>query len=163
MFLVILSTLYLSFFCNCFACLNQPTGLFDVYLYAKNQLHLWFPYCKLATLGTLGMLDHLHHKSQYQFVGSFHAYLQAQNQSHFSRFPWDNAKILQNCYFGYYGHALLCTPKVILSTCRKLLCYLQAKYQLNSQSFSEYCQDVQTYFWYFGHAWPFTPKIIVSI
>ena len=31
--------------------------------------------CRLAFLGTLGMLDHPNQKSYYQFVGNFHAYL----------------------------------------------------------------------------------------
>ena len=32
------------------------------------------------------------------------------------------AKILQTCCFGYFGHAWLWTPKVILSSCRNFLC-----------------------------------------
>ena len=45
------------------------------------------------------------------------------NQLHPSHFPWDIGKILQNCYFRYFGHTCLpclCTIKMTLSTCRKL-------------------------------------------
>ena len=41
-------------------------------------------HCKLAILGTMGMLDHHHQKSCYRFVGNFHAYLHAKNQLHYS-------------------------------------------------------------------------------
>ena len=37
-------------------------------------------HCKLAILGSLGMLDYPHQKSWYQFVGNVHAYLHAKNQ-----------------------------------------------------------------------------------
>ena len=43
---------------------------------------------------------------------------EGKNQLHPSHFPSDIAKILQTCYFGYFGHVWLCT----LSTCRKFLC-----------------------------------------
>ena len=58
---------------------------------------------------------------------TFHVYLLAKNQLHPSSFPWDTVKILQTCCFGYFCHTWLSTPKVILSTCRRLSCYLQAK------------------------------------
>ena len=44
------------------------------------------------------------------------------NRLHLSRVSRNNAKILWACYFGYFGHALLHTPEVILLICRKLLC-----------------------------------------
>ena len=49
-------------------------------------------------------------------------YLQAKNQLHPSCLPWDIAKILSACCFGYFGYAWLCTPKVALSTYRNPLC-----------------------------------------
>ena len=42
------------------------------------------------------------------------------DQFHLSHFLWDVARILQRCYFGYFGHAWLRTPKITISTCRKL-------------------------------------------
>ena len=54
------------------------------------------------------------------------------------------AKILQTC-FRYFGHALLCTPKVILSIYWKLLCLSAGgKNQLHPPCFSE---DWLTAFW----------------
>ena len=41
------------------------------------------------------------------------------------------AKILQNC-FEYFGHSWLCTPKVILSIYRKLLCLSAGKKAISS-------------------------------
>ena len=57
------------------------------------------------------------------------------NPLHHSRFPWDNAKILQTCYCGYFEHAWLCTPKVIRSTCRKLSCLSTSKKLTSPPSF----------------------------
>ena len=63
-------------------------------------------------------------------------------------------KYCKTCYFGYFGDVWLTTPKLIPSTCRKLLC-LSAGKELTSSSmfFWRYCKDVQTYFEYFGHIW----------
>ena len=41
-------------------------------------------HCKLAILGTLGILDHPHQKSWYQFVGNFYAYLHAKKVDFFT-------------------------------------------------------------------------------
>ena len=41
--------------------------------------------------------------------------------------------MLETCLIGYFGYAWLCKPKVIPSTCRKLL---QAKNQLHRPGFS---------------------------
>ena len=40
--------------------------------------------------------------------------LQAKNQVHPLRFPWDITEILQTCYFVHFGNGRLRTPKVIL-------------------------------------------------
>ena len=71
--------------------------------------------------------------------------------------------ILYTC-FGYFGHAWLRKPKVILSTCRKLSCLFAGKKSTSPALFFwRYCKDMQTsYFGYFGHAWLHTPKMIVS-
>ena len=63
-------------------------------------------------------------------------YLQAKNQPHPSYFTWDIVKILQTRYFGFFGHAWLRTPKLILSTCRKLLCLSAVKKKNHLQHFS---------------------------
>ena len=114
---------------------------------------------KIVILGNLGMPDHTYLKWQYQFEETFDVYLLAKNQLHPSHFPWDIAKILQTCYFWYFGHACLHILKVTLSPCRKLSCYLQAENQLHSSRFSEDidCKGMQTYFGYFEHAWLHTP------
>ena len=65
---------------------------------------------------------HTHLKWSYQFEETFDVYLKPKNQLHPFFFPWDISNILQTCYFGYFRHAWLLTPKVILSTCRKVSC-----------------------------------------
>ena len=70
-------------------------------------------------------------------------------------------KILKTCYLGYFGHAQRCTPKVILSTCRKLSCLSAGK--KSSMFFWRYCKATQTsYLGYFGHAWLHKSKMILS-
>ena len=73
---------------------------------------------------------------------------------HPSCFPWDIAKMLQTCYFGYFGHTWLHTIKVILSTCRKLVCLSAGKKSTSSPTFFwRYCKDMQIYnFGCFEHA-----------
>ena len=95
---------------------------------------------------------------------NLYVYLQTKNQLHLSRFPSDIAKILQTCYFGYFGHAWLCTPTVIQSTYRKLLRLSAGEKSTSFPSFfRRYCKDMQTfYFGYFGHAWLPKLKMIVS-
>ena len=95
---------------------------------------------------------------------NLYVYLQTTNQLHLSRIPSDIAKILQNCYFRYFGHAWLCTPKVIHSTCRKLLRLSAGEKSTSFPSFfRRYCKDMQTfYFGYFEHAWLPKLKMIVS-
>ena len=94
---------------------------------------------------------------------NLYVYLQTTNQLHLSRIPSDIAKILQT-YFWYFGHAWLCTPKVIHSTCSKLLRLSAGEKSTSFPSlFRRYCKDMQTfYFGYFGHAWLPKLKMIVS-
>ena len=71
--------------------------------------------------------------------------------------------ILQTCYFGYFRHAWLPTPNVILSTCRKLLCLSpDQKLPSSPKFFWKYCKDMKTsYFGYFGDSLLWKPKMIV--
>ena len=79
-------------------------------------------------------------------------------------FPWDTAKalqakLLQACSFGYFGHVWPGTPKVIPSIYRKLSCLFAGKKSASSPHFFwRHCEDMQTYFGHFGHAWQCTPK-----
>ena len=68
---------------------------------------------KLVILGNLRISGDTHLKWKYQFKETFDIYLQAKNELHPSRFPWDIAKILQTYYFGYFD---LHTPKVVSET-----------------------------------------------
>ena len=58
----------------------------------------------------------------------------------------------------------LCTPKVILSTCRKRLCLSASKKATSSPKFSRDITKIckTSYFGYFGQAWLYTPKMILS-
>ena len=76
---------------------------------------------ELVILGNLGMSGHT------QIIASIKkktgVYLRAKNQFHLSRFPWDIARTLQTCYFGYFGNERLRTLTVIPSI-RKKFWYL---------------------------------------
>ena len=82
---------------------------------------------KLVILGNLSMPSHTHLKRYFQFDEIFNVYLQAKNQLHSTRFSCDIGKILRTCYFCYFGHAWLWTPKEIISTCRKLVFIIKQK------------------------------------
>ena len=45
--------------------------------------------------------------------------------------------ILQTCYFGYFGHVLRSTYKILAQTCIKLYVYLHEKYQIHHSFLSE--------------------------
>ena len=106
---------------------------------------------KLVILGNLEMSGP--RNWQYQFEEAF--YLQTKNELNISPFPWDIAKTLQTCYFGYFGHTWLQTPTVILLTGRKFLSLSAYKKSTSSPYFSgDMAVDMQTpYFGYFGNAW----------
>ena len=119
---------------------------------------------KLAILGNLGMPGHTYLKWYHQLEEIFDVYLKIKNQLHHSRFPWDIAKILQTCYLRYFGQAWLNTPKMIVSSCRKLLHLPAGKRTISfSMFFWRYCQDMQySYFCYFGHVWIHITKMLIS-
>ena len=79
-------------------------------------------------------------------------------------FLWDIARILQTCYFGYFGNDRLRKPKVILSICRKFWYSVVGKKLTSFPTFfGGYCKDMPiSYFGYFGHVWLRTPKMMVS-
>ena len=110
---------------------------------------------KNINMGTLGMLHHHHqnhninlqqaylHKKITSSLNSFHqleenfcVYLQAKNQLHptLSNNFWRYCKDMQSSYFGYFGQAWLDTPKMIVSTYRKLQCL--SAYQKQTSSFT---------------------------
>ena len=65
-------------------------------------------------------------------------------------------------FLGTLGIPGYTNPKLILSTCRKLLCpFADKKSTSPFMLFWRYWKDIQTYFGYFGHAWLHTPKMIV--
>ena len=86
---------------------------------------------KLVILGNLGMLGHTHPQWWCQLEKTFTVYQQAKNQFHCLGFPWDIAKVLQNCYSGYFGHAWLCTNKAIYQLVENVSVNLQTKNQLH--------------------------------
>ena len=106
---------------------------------------------KLLILDNLGIPGHTHLKWEYEFEEAFDSYLQ---KLHPLGFTWDIVKILQTCYFGYFGYAWLRTPKKIKSTWKKRLCLSAGKKSTSSLMFRwRYYKDMQTsYFGYFGHA-----------
>ena len=119
---------------------------------------------KLVILGDLGMPGHKNIKWWYQFEETFDVCLHAKNKSYSSRFPWDIAKILENCYFEYFGHDWFCLPKVwhyqLVANVRVYLA--SKKSPLCPTIFWRYCKDMQTsYFRYFGHDCLCTSKMIV--
>ena len=108
---------------------------------------------KLVILGNLDMPYHTHLKWLYQFEETFEVHLQAKNPFYQSRFPYDIPKILKIYNFGCFGHALLRTPEVTLSACRKSTS--------SPTLFRIYCKDRQTsYFGYFEHSCLNTLKMI---
>ena len=114
--------------------------------------------CKLLILGTLGMPgyknDNINLNKPLTFI--------CRQKINFILYIF--FEILQTCYFGYFRHAWISTPKVILSTRRKLACLSAGKKSISLfKFFWRYCKDMQTsYFGYFGHAWLQAPKMIVS-
>ena len=95
-------------------------------------------YCELIVLGTLSMPGYTNPKWYYQLVANFRGHLQAKNQLQ----PYAFLEILQRytkSYFAYSGHACLCKPKQIVSTCRRLRCLSASqKYTSSFISFLRY-------------------------
>ena len=125
-------------------CWNQLVGYFDVYLHTRNQLHLqllfwdtgktlqtyYFGNFKNAWLSPSKIIVSICRKL------SYHIYLLTKNQLHHSfLFLHIFLELLQRCYkfviVGIFRHVWLCTPKVMLSTCKNFCVYLQAKIQLH--------------------------------
>ena len=80
--------------------------------------------CKLVVLGTLGIPGYVHPNWYYQLVETF-MFISAgeKNQIHPPCFSGDIAKICKLFFFFWcFGHAWLHTPKMIVSTCRRLQC-----------------------------------------
>ena len=77
---------------------------------------MFISYCKLDIMGTLGMSGNEHQKWWYQLAWNFNVYLHAKNQIYPVPLPWNVAKILQTCYFGYLGDVWPPPQKPIVST-----------------------------------------------
>ena len=87
--------------------------------------------------GTLCMSGYSHQKQWYYFVEDFDIYLPAKNHYHSSVLSRDIAKILQTCYFRYFGHTGPRPSKTIISTCRITCdCYLRVTNQLDPLLFT---------------------------
>ena len=52
-------------------------------------------------------------------------------------FFWRYCKYMQTSYFGYFGHAWLCTPKMIVSTCKTVMFFCMPKINLIIHFFLE--------------------------
>ena len=90
-------------------------------------------YCKLVTLGALGMPGYGHRKQRYQiFIVTQKIHL-TPHLFHEIVLRYSKLVILKVCYIEslYSEHRIWsCPPKNIVSTCRKLNVYLHVKYQL---------------------------------
>ena len=78
---------------------------------------------------------------------NLNVYQQTKNELHPSHFLYDIAKILQTCCTRYFGHAWLITPKVILSTSRKLVFIWRQKINFISHALLEILQRYANLFW----------------
>ena len=106
--------------------------IFDIYQQPKKinfVLHVFLEilqrYCKFG-FGTFGMSGYAHPKWYYHLVENVFIYLQAKNQLQFPMLLWRYCKDMQT-YFGYFWHAWLHSPKMIVSTCRRLPCLSACK------------------------------------
>ena len=95
-------------------------------------------HCKLVVLDTLGMSGYAYPKWYYHLVEDFYVYLQAKKSTSFPMLLWRYWKVMQTC-FGYFGHACLHSPKMIVSTRRRLWCLSACKkYTSSFTSFLRY-------------------------
>ena len=120
---------------------------------------------KLVTLGNLGIPGNTY----LNWYCSINLKKGKKSTSHFSK---DIAKILQTCYFGYFGHARLHIAKVILLTCRKLCfnfhCILFPG-KTKDKMFQKIQKKKKTFWGHFGcflpksgQKWIFLEKVFVS-
>ena len=104
-------------------------------------LHVFFDilqrYCKPVVLCALGMSGYAQPNWHYHLVENF--CLSAGKKSTSSPLLlWKYCKDMQT-YFGYFGHAWLHSPKMIVSTCRRLRCVSTCKnYTWSLTSFLRY-------------------------
>ena len=96
----------------------------------KNKRH-----CKLAILGTFGVLDHPHQKSYYQFVGNFRAYLHPKIQLHYSLLSYDIAKNSELIRFNLVMSGHTHTQNDSINLKKPLMFICRKKNQLHSSSF----------------------------
>ena len=73
------------------------------------------------------MPGHTYKKLWYQILGNFHVYLNANNQL-YPLFFYLDIKMLQSCYFGYFGHVWSQQPVLTVSN---FDVYLHVKNTLN--------------------------------
>ena len=79
---------------------------------------------------------------------------------------WDIAKILETCYFRYFGNDWPCPPELTVSTCTKAWCLYACKTSALSihpfflEILQRYCKLI--YFGWFGYAWLWSSKRMVS-
>ena len=76
-------------------------------------------YCKVVILGTWSIPGYAHPK-WYQFVKTFHVYLQAKNQLYPSRFSGDILKTLKLLILGILGRPFYTHPKLYYQLVEKL-------------------------------------------
>ena len=74
-------------------------------------------------MGTLGIPGYANPKWYYQLVENFRVYLQGKKSASPLMLFWRYCKDIQTSHFGYFGHAWLQTPKMIVSSCRRLWCF----------------------------------------
>ena len=100
-------------------------------------LHIFLEILETYVLGTLCMPGYAHPKWYYQLVENFCVYLNAKKQLHPPCFS-GYCKDIQTSYSGHFWHAWLPTPKMKVSTCRRL-CLSACHKQTSSFSL---CQDI---------------------
>ena len=91
----------------------QLVEKFDVYLHAKNQLSIpsFLRYCKdIANLFWVHWTC-LAIATRGCYIENFDVYIHAKYQIFPSPLSWNIAKVLQTCYFGYFGNAWEHAPK----------------------------------------------------
>ena len=107
----------------------------------------------------MDMPSHKHLKWEYHFEGTFDIHHQAKNNCILPVFLEILQRYCKLVVFGTFGHVWLRTPKVILSSCKRLLCFSADKKSTSLPMLLwRYCKDMQTYFRYFGHPWLHSPK-----